>query len=223
LILFFTHIPKTAGSSFAKVYLQPNFQSGYKRPEGLSDFFYSRLPKYTCVHGHFPYGMHHLKPWRRINYITFLREPVNRIISHYFFVLQMKTHPEFLRHKTVGIKEITSVNYSLKYSALQSNQQTRFIAGFYHGFWNPPSDAKLLKIAKQNLIDKYSFIGILERYQESCERFEKIYNLNSYKDEKKYQKTIIKKDISQKDKIDIENNNQLDLELYSYFIKKKFS
>ncbi len=221
-IIYFTHIPKTAGSSFATVYLKSNFKKGYLRPEGLREYMFMNVPSIACIHGHFPYGMHTLKMWRKYHYVAFLRSPLERVVSHYFFILQNSSHPFYEKHKAFNIGEISKLSYKYNYSALQNNQQTRFIAGFMAGFWKSTSDANLLRIAKNNLLNKYTFVGFQEKYAESCIRFEELFQVKAIHDNKKYQSTKNKKSIDNNMRIAIENSNQLDLELYDFAEKLFF-
>jgi hypothetical protein len=84
----FLHIPKTGGTSFIDV-IEQNFKKNhevFRFPRGVE-------PKHgwepvEFIHGHFPYGFHKIKecfPGRKIVYFTFLRNPIERLWSHYNF------------------------------------------------------------------------------------------------------------------------------------------
>jgi hypothetical protein len=221
-ILHFTHIPKTAGTSFVKSYLEPNFGDRYFHPEGFKEFAISKYPKSSCIHGHFPFGMHYLKPLRKQDYIIFFREPVERTRSHYYFVLQDQNHYDYNRLKNHSIEEVFIDKHKPHFfSALQSNLQTKFTAGIFFGFSGLFSDKQILSIAKQNLKRKYKGIGIQEEFEESCMRFEETFGWHSKKIEKHYRKTHTKKNLDSRTITVIQNHNQLDLELYE-FVKKNY-
>ncbi len=95
------HIPKTGGSSFHKI-LQQQYaenqlfsfekrigsdQSNMKTHQDLI----AKIPEQVmCIHGHF----HHseLKPYLQqfpdTKLVTWLRNPIERVISHYYFLMQ---------------------------------------------------------------------------------------------------------------------------------------
>jgi hypothetical protein len=220
-ILFFTHIPKTAGSSFTKSLLVPNYGQGYLRPSGLKGLASMQVPSHACVHGHFPFGMHWCKPWRKVSYISFLRDPVSRVISHYYFVRQSPWHPMYDRHMQTPLEKIFEEEGGLPISALRSNLQTRFLAGYRLGFWQTTDDATLLKAAKRNVEKHYRFIGLQERYAESCEQLASLYGWDKVAEVLREQKTNKKPTIPDKVVQVIRDHNQLDQELYD-FVKKRF-
>src|SRR5260370_13102886 len=91
--VYFLHIPKTAGTSFTGL-LQSNFEPDRVFPYHLVHFLIDaspeRLATYQLFTGHFFYSLHLLLPRMPI-YLTFLRDPVERTISHY---AQIKRSPE---------------------------------------------------------------------------------------------------------------------------------
>lgn len=221
-ILHFTHIPKTAGSSFVKSYLEPEYGDHYYRPNGYREYARKSYPSSACIHGHFPFGMHYFKPLRKQEYITFLRDPVERCRSHYFFVLQNKRHYDYERLKNSSLADIFLDKSKLPYSALQSNLQTKFIAGILYGFSGFFSEKKILETAKYNLKRKYSVIGLQERFEESCERFEEKFGWERSITVQRYQKTNKKDPLDSTTIKAIENHNQLDIELYDFVQKTYF-
>lgn len=103
-LLVSVHMPKTAGTSFAAA-LQARFGAGYQ-PD------YADLPMQAprwrrqsdallrshdtcralcaesvqCIHGHFlPAKYVPLAQWRQVGFVTWLRDPVERVVSHYHF------------------------------------------------------------------------------------------------------------------------------------------
>lgn len=220
-IIHFTHIPKTAGSSFVKSYLEPEFGPNYFRPSGYREFALKSYPPSACIHGHFPYGMHYFKPFRKQEYIIFFRDPVERCRSHYYFVLQNKKHYDYDRLSQLSLENAFLDNTQLPYSALQSNLQTKFTAGILYGFSGLFSEKKILEKAKQHLIKKYTGIGIQEQFEESCQRFEETFGWKQVITKERFQKTNKKAHLDNNTIRMIENHNQLDLELYE-FVKKNY-
>lgn len=103
----FLHIYKTGGMSlrglFAKNYRQvPHFNTGI---EGLNAESWAEcltrieqmspeeLDRYRVFKGHMQLGLHEIVPGG-LKYITFLREPVARIISHYQMLFRLGTISE---------------------------------------------------------------------------------------------------------------------------------
>jgi hypothetical protein len=222
-MLHFTHIPKTAGSSFVKSYLEPEFGDHIFRPAGIRKFITTKYPAKACIHGHYPFGMHYFKPFRKHEYIIFFRDPVERCRSHYYFVLQNRRHYDYDRLHATTLAEVFLDDSKLPYSALQSNLQTRFTAGILYGFNNKWfSEKKILDAAKSNLKKRYKFIGLQEQFEESCTRFEKTFGWLHPITEKRFQKTNKKEPLDDQTRTAIENHNQLDMELYEFVIKNFF-
>lgn len=102
-LLVSLHLPKTAGTSFASS-LASAFGDGYRADYAdlpmQAGRWHRRLhairaglalrdalpPRTTCVHGHFlPLKYQLALGRRRARYITWLRDPVERVVSHYHF------------------------------------------------------------------------------------------------------------------------------------------
>jgi hypothetical protein len=140
--LFFIHVPKSGGLSLYDV-----IRSVYGRKMVLAthdgnfiDAFetWKRIEKTDrgrVYYGHFPFGAHQIvnaKP----RYLTMLRDPVDRVVSLYYYLRQSSTHPAHLR-----AKQNTLMEFVLRYPEF-SNQQSRFLAGFGIGGKSPPNIAE---------------------------------------------------------------------------------
>lgn len=150
------HIPKTAGLS-----LQGLVRRRYKKPGALElvyaqeqvDSGFEDRPELETVMGHFRFGFHRFsdKPFR---YFTFLREPVQHVISHYHYT---KDHPEKFEFLPEGIESLPDfVKCPYGY-----NLQTRFISGMddIHG-----REPEALDKAKKNLDEHFEVIGLTEQF-----------------------------------------------------------
>lgn len=81
----FIHIPKTAGTSLHSALIDrglitsPTFNANY-----LNSSTAISLNDYRCIYGHLSY-MDGLKYFKNREYLTVLREPVERAISWYWY------------------------------------------------------------------------------------------------------------------------------------------
>lgn len=176
--LIFLHIPKTGGWTLHNVLTWVNWREGrtynVKRSATLEDF--GKLPvqeknKVSVMKGHMPFGAHLLFPNpEQVSYITMLRDPVKRIISSYYYIRKLKTHPLH--------KKLMEGNYTLKeyvesgVIANTENAQVRMISGkvdLPHG----SCTKQILEEAKSNLEKYFSVVGINEYYDESLVMMQK--------------------------------------------------
>jgi hypothetical protein len=116
------------------------------------------------IRGHFTYGLHEALQ-RPFEYITMLREPVDRVVSHYYYVLRNPAHYLYAR--------VTSEKMSLKEYALggltreMDNGQVRAIAGPYYRDPRGQCSRDLLELAKDNLRNRFAVVGLAERFDET--------------------------------------------------------
>jgi len=224
--VIFIHIPKTAGTAFYNAVAKGISSYTMVRPKGVKHFITNPCPKPAFVRGHIPYGFHQFKPFHDFEYISFFRDPIKRAISHYYFVLEAKQddyeHPEWQRHHDTALKDIFEEEKTRGFADLQSNLQTRMLAGYYKGFYSKVSDKKLLETAKYNLEYKVKAFGIQEDFNRSVALFAKTFGWETTLDiGSNWQKTKNKPQIDTATMQSLENAHQLDLELYD-FAKKRF-
>jgi hypothetical protein len=92
------HIPKTAGTSFSEI-LQKQYGKKllkiYDQPLldqcKSSDLPVSKLQKFSAIHGHFMASKAWLKAFPDAYFITWIRDPYERLCSHYTFWQHTKT------------------------------------------------------------------------------------------------------------------------------------
>lgn len=201
MVVIFTHIPKTAGNTFASIlYKQYDYET-----EIIDTYGKDSLPEninydnIKCVVGHHQFGLHTHIP-RPSQYITVLRDPVDRVISDYYF--DLKFHGKKI--------EDWPIQPFIKHF---SNRQTRWIAG---------NDQEDLALAKANLNDHFIFAGLTEWFDESLFIMKqklgwqdisyKKYNVN----EKRSKVDQVSDDVLD----EIKKHNQLDIQLHAY-VKNK--
>lgn len=180
--LIFTHIPKTAGTSLKKSAIFPNV-----RPRdvyqifGVRKLIQDRPRGASVVFGHFPYGAHVALGPGPFRYLTILRDPVDRAVSFYNYVLLCErgnpAHGEGHRwHPALPDAKRYPIDAFYELEAYR-NVQTKFTAGYA---WLRPrnalpswlltlvaSEAQLLERAQSNLIHRYWYFGLLDRIDEA--------------------------------------------------------
>src|SRR6185436_7498297 len=169
--LVFLHIPKAAGSTLDSLLAQRfdpartlTIRNSVKQIEELKALSGEERAKLDLIKGHFPYGIHEHLP-RPCEYITMLRDPVERMISHYYYVLRTRGHylHELVTTKGIGLKDYAVGGLSEELD----NGQVRLISGCGR---RPPYGAcsrEFLELAKQNLRERFALVGLAERFDET--------------------------------------------------------
>jgi hypothetical protein len=190
-LLVFIHVPRTAGTTFRVILYQnepeehirvlPNVFKGSggldKGPmrqmpegEGSLDTELQDLDRVSILRGHVPYGLREYLPQylpkgRKVRWCTFLREPNDRLLSHYFGAREIRrpvpgaTVPWSELPAEPTLDELIDAGY------LHDNLQTRMLCGLPEPF-GEVTDA-MLEQAKRSLRDGLAFVGITERFDES--------------------------------------------------------
>jgi hypothetical protein len=175
-VVLFLHIPKAGGSTLGEfVYTQCCVDNvsdggliqggvyycpfGFVKEPGLAVPEYARavlrLPALRAVIGHFWYGIHqHLD--RRWAYLTALRNPVERVVSLYYF-LQL--------HDKMSLDDFATSS-SLKEV---DNDQTRRLCGEDPDFGQ--CTPAMLRRAQDNLRRDFAAVGVIERLEDTIELF----------------------------------------------------
>lgn len=222
-LIIFNHIPKTAGTSFRKTVVEPNI------PESQI-YHYCNIKKfileqhdYTFVEGHVPYGLHYFTN-REVKYITFLRDPIERAVSYYFFIkdsdINVYKHPLRDYADSVSLREFYE-------NRRFQNQQTRFIAGFLSDRIYPINsylslEKPLLEKAVNNLYKHYFCFGILEKFEQSIALFQQRLGWETTVEVAHQKKTSKRPKVSELDTATLQSLKQahsLDFYLYDFAVK----
>lgn len=118
--LIYLHIPKTAGTSFERV-IRNNGYSVQSFP-GIRAGLFAKEESSAVIGGHMVYGIHWLRRCSSFKYITFLRDPVERCISHYYYVQEWVKDPLCKYARSMNIVDF----YRLDAAA---NMQVRYLGG----------------------------------------------------------------------------------------------
>jgi hypothetical protein len=174
-VIVFTHVPKTSGTSFTAALVEPNlapaeiFAYG-----GARHFLRNRGSESSFVWGHVPFGVH-LLTRRQVRYITFLRDPVDRAVSHYYFVKD--SDPAVYVHPARAEADALTL---IEFFQRRKNQnlQARFLAGFQYHYLYPRLDSgrferATLRQAQDNLAGRYACFGLQERFEDSLDLFQR--------------------------------------------------
>ncbi|MGV2829134.1 sulfotransferase family 2 domain-containing protein [Myxosarcina sp. GI1(2024)] len=222
-VIIFQHIPKTAGTTLRYI-IQYQFPpsaicelygssgSHLERVNKLKNLSEFDREKLEIINTHLGFGIHQFlsQPY---TYITFLREPVERVISMYYYY--QKTKNPLFQH--LSLSEFVST-----YGAVQ-NGMTKNLSGVTLKRQLLPSEDKdsvpfseaNLEIAKQNLRTNFKFIGICEQFDESSILLQRILGwkipLYDKSNVSKRAKNIARETLNL-----IEKSNQLDIQLYEY-------
>ncbi len=172
--LILLHIPKTAGTTLS-IILMKRYGESSTRPvdgkPGTRSAFASEAESVRAAPrlfiGHQPFGLHEHIP-RPCEYVTVVRDPVDRIVSHYHHVRNEPDH--YLHRYTIG-KGLTLEQYAenrLKADELD-NGQTRMLADYALSQSIPPgrSERVLLESAMANLERHFCCVGLTERFDET--------------------------------------------------------
>jgi hypothetical protein len=170
--LYFIHVPKCAGTSFISLVderyvideIVPTHYDIKKLKNEITD---EQLASYRFIRGHFPYDLIVPRLPKQPRIITFLREPVTRIISN-FQMRQRVSDP------LVGLQE-TLQNLTLEdfldkpdLVRVLANRATRLIGGTKK--LDTGEMVPNLELAKERL-SNFEFVGVVERFNDSLELF----------------------------------------------------
>src|SRR5712692_1710375 len=165
--VIFLHLPKAAGSTLNRLieWEYPLFQMYSIDPvffewswAHLQHLPARRLRRTRMFKGHMLFGLHAILP-QPATYITVLREPVDRVISAFYFMRSYKLHPLYWKFKFE--------NWSLEDFVRRSpreNVQCKILAG---AEYEKPYTAEICETAKENLVRYFSVGGLSERFEES--------------------------------------------------------
>jgi hypothetical protein len=225
--ILLTHIPKTAGSSIREAVFTPFIEEGRKRLQGGWDLL-TMDTDFSFLRGHYPYGIHWPRPslWGDTRYFVMLRHPVERAISHYYFI--RNTSHENFKHPSLPDAEAHSLVDFYRLPRYQ-NMQVRYVSGlhYYHLkrliHLRGPLKGRALRAAKNHLDSGYEAFGLAERFKDSARLFAAQLGVEATIPDRRHKKTP---DRPSRDNLDsntlraLRDLNAVDVELYDYAVSK---
>ncbi len=166
-IVIFLHVPKAAGSTLNRVIAQQYapeaiYKTGSQpRATLLGEVAEATRPpsRIRLITGHASFGLHAAIE-EDFTYITVLRDPVARLISHFQFAGRLPGHPlhESIASGRLGIRDV---------AGKLANLQTRYLVGEESRAAGRPLDEGALAQAKENLTRHFAVVGLAERFDET--------------------------------------------------------
>jgi hypothetical protein len=216
--LIFLHVQKTAGTTLHNVisrhYRRSEMITFYNVPMALK---FTQLPpekrnQYKVLKGHQPYGFHTQFSTGETEYITLLREPVDRVVSHFYHLGSDEKHPfhsEFHREKYSIIQLLESGKI-----LNLNNCMVRLYSGEYNRAYDACDEAMLEK-ALQNL-ESMALVGLQHEFDVFLLQAALRYNWSfPYYSKRRVSKSRVSTHTLDKPtQASIEHYNKLDIELY---------
>jgi hypothetical protein len=158
LVLISLHIPKTAGTSFRNILVKVYGEKAVVRFDMINEKIYineqlfsgTELPSYIkVIHGHFVYSelTEQIKLPHHVKHVTWLRHPVSRVISNYFYLAEMMNY--YMQEEVHHIDIISKMQRTLtEYAADEKNRNriSKFLAGIS--------------------LSDFDFVGLVEYFEE---------------------------------------------------------
>lgn len=225
----FVHIPKTAGTTLNLI-MERQYSSGkiasiHAPVENAAQINrIQKLPpnqkqKIQLIKGHTFFGWHEFLP-QKCDYFTILRNPVERFISNYFFLLKKKGHP--LGQKLV--KQHVTLEDFVNWTG-EDNYQTRYLAKNIGeknlDIKNEDCNRQTLELAKKNLQENFTVVGTVEEFDKTLLILKNTFGWKNiyYKVRNRNKQRPASSLISQETLDLIKEKNKFDLELYQYASK----
>lgn len=233
--IIFLHIQKTAGMTVQRMIRRRYGSNIFQRtlnltkqklnlnsspPKSGKELLLSKTMEDRYFMGHFCYGVHNFLP-HPYTYITFLREPISRLLSLYKY---SRFDPSSYYH---GLARNASPEEFFFQSNLMEldNGMLRFIVGketdyndlFINRTPIGKCNEKMLEIAQKHLIQDFDFVGIVERFDESVILLKRVFGWNNaYYLKRNTASKLDQVDFNQ-DLIDrLREKNKLDIALYNF-------
>ena len=223
--LIFLHIPKTAGTTLSHILdrcYPKNQIFNFKDPidrdaiENFKRFAEEKREAYRLIKGHFSFGFHRHLPGDS-TYLTFLREPIARTLSFYYYA---RSHPDHYLYPLLengGVELRTLLRKRTAVTHEFFNLQTCMIAGDEWEDIERPADREAVERAKQNLGSRFR-LGLTEKFDASLRLLSKRFGwkIGSYRKRNVTRKKPSIETVDSETHELLSEANALDIELYQF-------
>ena len=170
--LLLVHLPKTAGTTLAQLmryhYSGRAFMGAgnvLSRPDEAEPRLegIARKPAIRAASGHVSFGLAE-RVLPEATFVTILREPVARTLSHYYFLAETGRGGGLIPPGLDEDSRALSLGEAFDRGYLLDDLQTRMLCGLVSPYDDLPADA--LDRARTNLRDRFAYVGTTERFDE---------------------------------------------------------
>jgi len=219
--IIFLHLPKTAGTTLNRL-IEWEYSLGemYSVDPVLFEWSFARLRRLSkrrlrrtrMFKGHMLFGLHEVLP-QPATYITVLRDPVERVLSAFYFMRSYKLHPLYwkFRNEKWTVEEFVQ-------RSTRDNVQCKIIANAHY---HSPCTQEVLDRAIDHLDNYFSVVGLSERFEESLALMKLRFGwqLNSYSSFNVTRARPKKGDLPQATLDLISEKNRFDVALYQHAVR----
>jgi hypothetical protein len=215
--LIFLHLPRCGGTVISAIlngHWGPNNYMWFGTWGNHVREWLDAHPNWRGIGGHF--WLHNYEEYISEPYIhiTTLRNPVERVLSHYYYIQVQKDHPLSEEANQMSIEEI--YKNGLGWHMQMNDLMTAFLCN------NETID---LELAKENLRTQFHLFGLQERLQEFAAilratlMISESHKLDNWPNLSREPLSNIPREVIKL----VEENNALDIELYDYAKELYFS
>jgi hypothetical protein len=233
-VFYFLHIPKTAGTTFSYSVLPQQFSPEETCPawryDELLNIPSKQLGDYRLFRGHFYHFIHRLLPSKPL-YITFLRDPIELLISYYKYVRRSTSHFAHERVRDMSFSEfawtpdLAPDNFQIRTLTLDVDPLPTHDThmALFREFVNMKATTEHLDLAKKRL-SEFFFVGITERFRDSVDLFFRVAGWSQVREYANMNVTPAVERLRQDDLPDrevraLQKRHALDFELYAHGLR----